>query len=121
MIHDGRFLQSYFVFGTGQAKSTGQGLIGFDPATGKFTSVWTDSRKTQMSFRQGQEPFDGQRIVLYGQVLGGEPEVRRSKTVTELTDGGNRIIHRQFGLGADGQERLVMELVLTRKPAANAK
>lgn len=121
MIHDGRFLQSDFVFGTGSARSTGLGLIGFEPTTEKFTSVWTDSRQTRMSFRQGKEPFDGKRIILYGRTLAGEPEGRESKTITELADGGNRIVHRQYGGGPGGQERLVMELILTRKPATPAK
>ncbi len=121
MIHGGRFLRSEFVFGTGAAKSTGTGLIGFEPATGKFTSVWTDSRQTRMSFRQGRDKFDGERIVLYGESLGGEPGGRPSKTVTTLEDGGNKIVHRQYAPGPDGRERLVMELVMTRKPAPPAK
>ena len=121
MIHDGRFLQSDFTFGTGATKTTGLGLIGFDPSAGTFTSVWTDSRQTRMSFRQSKEKFDGQRIVLVSESLGGETGRRRSKTVTELADRGNKIIHRQFGVGSDGQERLVMELVMTRKPAKEAR
>jgi hypothetical protein len=114
MIHDGRFLQSEFVF-TGDAKTTGLGLIGFDPAAGVFTSVWTDSRQTRMSFRQGREKFDGKRIVLFSDSLGSDPGGRRSRTVTELSDDGNKIVHRQFNLAGDGPERLVMELVMTRK------
>jgi hypothetical protein len=121
MIHDGRFLQSEFVFGTGPTKTTGLGLIGFEPTSGKFTSVWTDSRQTRMSFRQSQDRFDGQRIVLYGQALGGDAAARRSKTVSELADGGNKINHRQYSVANDGQERLVMELILTRKPTGSAK
>ena len=31
MIHDGRFLQSEFVFEQDGKKSTGLGLVGFDP------------------------------------------------------------------------------------------
>lgn len=123
MIHAGRFLQSEFTFGTGAAKTTGLGLIGFEQATGKFTSVWTDSRQTRMSFRQGREKFDGAQIVLYSQSL-GEGEGRQSKTVTKLEHDGKSIVHRQFSVSADAPERLVMELVMTRKstqPAAPAR
>jgi hypothetical protein len=120
LIHDGRFLQSEFVFGAGTGETTGLGLIGFDPDTGRFTSVWTDSRQTRMSFRQGHDKFDGRQIVLYSETL-GDAVGRRSKTVTELADQGNRIVHRQYGVGPDGQERLVMELVLKRKMTAPAK
>jgi Protein of unknown function (DUF1579) len=121
MIHDGRFLQSDFTFGDGAAKTTGLGLIGFDSSSGKFTSVWTDSRQTRMSFRQGRDKFDGERIVLYSTALGADAESRQSKTVTELTDHGAKIVHRQYNLTANGQERLVMELAMTRKPKDQSK
>src|SRR5262245_46456636 len=58
MIHDGRFLQSDFTFEQGQTRTTGQGLIGFEADKGVFTSVWTDSRSTRMSLRQGKDKFN---------------------------------------------------------------
>lgn len=116
MIHGGRFLKSEFTFGSGDAKTSGTGTIGFEAQTGLFTSVWIDSRSTRMSFRQSKEKFNGEEVVLYGQGLGeGAREVRQSKTVTRLEENGDRIVHRQYGITADGKERLVMELVLTRK------
>jgi hypothetical protein len=117
MIHDGRFLQSSFAFRNGDAHTTGLGLIGFEAASGVFTSVWTDSRQTRMSFRKSKGPFDGEQIVLYSAALGGAKEKRASRTVTRLEDGGRRVVHRQYTGGPDGTERLVMELVLTRKAA----
>ncbi|MFO0807806.1 MAG: DUF1579 family protein [Gemmataceae bacterium] len=117
MIHGARFLQSEFTFGSGDEATTGLGLIGFEPATGRFTSVWTDSRQTRMSFRQGTEKFDGTQIVLHGQSLGAEPETRRSKTITRIEDQDKKIVHRQYAVNSDGTERLVMELVMTRRPA----
>jgi hypothetical protein len=116
MMHDGRFLRSEFVFGQGDAKTTGLGLIGFEADTGTFTSVWTDSRSTRMSFRQSQDKFDGEQIVLHSRTLQeGGKEARHSRTVTRLEDGGRKIVHRQFNAGKDGKERLMMELVLTRR------
>jgi hypothetical protein len=116
LIHGGRFLQSQFAFRRGDEKTTGTGLIGFDPASGLFTSVWIDSRSTRMSFRQGQEKFDGKQIVLYGRSLGDDGKKGRvSRTVTRLEDKGRRIVHRQYTSGEGGRERLVMELVLTKK------
>jgi uncharacterized protein DUF1579 len=116
MIHGGRFLQSDFTFLRGEEKTTGTGLIGFDPASGLFTSVWIDSRSTRMSFRQGREKFDGKQIVLHSRTLseGGNKE-RVSRTVTRLEDNDRRIVHRQHTSGEGGRERLVMELILTRK------
>jgi hypothetical protein len=120
MIHDGRFLQSEFTFEADGGKTTGTGLIGFEPETGKFTSVWVDSRQTRMSLRQSEEKFDGEKIVLLSKEL-GEKDGRRSKTITKVEDDGNKIVHKQYALAQDGTERLVMELVLTRKDKAPGK
>jgi Protein of unknown function (DUF1579) len=117
MIQGGRFLQSDFVFGQEEKKSTGLGIIGFEPESGRFTSFWVDSRQTRMSARQSREPFDGEKIVLYSLVL--EPngkETRRSRTVSQLDQNGRRLLHRQYALGTGGEERLMMELIMTRKP-----
>lgn len=119
LVHGGRFLQSEFVFGEGPAKTTGTGLLGFEAETGLFTSVWVDSRSTRMSLRQSQGRFNGEEIVLFSRTLGGEgKEGRRSRTVTRLEEGGRKIVHRQYALERDGKERLMMELLLTRKAAA---
>ena len=118
MIHGDRFLRSDFTFDGAQGKTTGTGTIGFDAATGLFTSVWIDSRSTRMSLRQSKEKFNGEEIVLFSQTLGeGGTEARRSRTVTRLEDDGAKIVHRQYGIAADGKERLVMELQMTRKAA----
>jgi hypothetical protein len=115
MIQGGRFLQSEFTFGEGDRKTTGVGLIGFEPESGAFTSVWIDSRQTRMSHRRSRDKFDGTQIVLYSASLEPEAkEARRSKTTSRLEDGGKRIVHRQYSLGAGGEERLMMELVMTR-------
>jgi hypothetical protein len=120
MTHDGRFLRSEFVFGQGDTKTTGTGLIGFEADSGLFTSVWVDSRSTRMSLRRSTDTFNGQEIVLFSQSLqdGGGRESRRSRTVTRLEDGGRKIVHRQYAISPDGTERLMMELVLTRKADA---
>jgi hypothetical protein len=115
-IHGGRFLRSVFVFYQGDRKTTGEGLIGFDTTSGTFTSVWTDSRATRMSFRHSKGKFDGTEIVLFsGSLDDAGKEERRSRTVTRLEDDGKKIVHRQFSLTPNQPERLVMELVLTRK------
>jgi hypothetical protein len=115
MIHEGRFLQSDFVFVHGGKKTTGLGIIGFEPESGRFTSFWTDSRQTKMSVRQSQEPFDGQEIVLYSRSLDADlKEARRSKTVSRLEDEGRKLVHRQYALGPAGEERVVMELLMTK-------
>lgn len=119
LIHEGRFLRSEFSFERDGRKSTGTGLIGFETAGDKFTSFWTDSRSTRMSVRQSEQPFSGNEIVLFSKSIGEEPNnARRSKTITKVEDDGKRIVHRQYVPGQDGKERLMMELVMTRKTAA---
>ena len=119
MIHDGRFLRSEFVFDAATGKSTGTGTIGYEPDSGLFTSTWIDSRQTRMSFRKSQVKFAGEKIELFGQILGAEPEARKSKTVTTLENEVGKIVHKQYSIAADGAERRVMELVLTKKPIAS--
>jgi Protein of unknown function (DUF1579) len=121
MIHGGRFLQSEFTFDGAGGKTTGTGTIGFETDTGLFTSSWVDSRSTRMSLRRSTDKFDGTQIVLFSRTLDeGGREARQSRTVTRLDDDGRKIVHRQYSPGADGQERLMMELVMTRKPEPKA-
>jgi Protein of unknown function (DUF1579) len=116
MQQGGRFLHSEFTFGQGETKTTGLGIIGYEPDTGLFTSVWIDSRQTKMSLRQSREKFNGAEIVLFSGTLKdtGKP-ARSSRTVTRLEEDGRKIVHRQFNMQQDGKERLLMELLMTRK------
>ena len=116
MIQDGRFLQSEFEFKQGEGKTTGLGIIGFEPETGRFTSFWVDSRQTRASVRQGREPFDGRKIVLYSVTLDPQSkDSRRSKTISQLEDDGRKLVHRQYSLGSNAEERLIMELIMTKR------
>ena len=117
MMHEGRFLRSEFTFVEKDgSKTSGLGILGFDPKTETFTSVWTDSRSTRMSLRQSQDKFDGKAIVLVGRTLeNGGTDNRRSHTRAVLEDEGKTLIHRQFNIGPDGKEFQIMELHMTRK------
>jgi Protein of unknown function (DUF1579) len=116
MIHDGRFLNSEFVFDQDGKKTTGLGLVGFDAESGQFTTVWTDSRSTRMSLRQSQEPFNGKEIVLHSRTIEKDARSSRmSRTVTRMEANGDRIVHRQYTVSPAGEERLIMELNMTRK------
>jgi len=118
MVQDGRFLQSDFTFHQDGRTTTGTGISGFDPQTGLFTTFWYDSRSTRFSIRQSREPFDGKQIVLYSVSLGGSHgDEHSSRTVSFLEDNGRRLVHRQYNKDASGNERVLMELILTRKGA----
>ena len=116
MIQDGKFLQSEFEFKQAEGKSTGLGIIGFEPETGRFTSFWVDSRQTRASVRQGREPFDGQKIVLYSVSLDPQSQgVPPLQDHLHLEDDGRKLVHRQYTLGSGAEERLIMELIMTRR------
>jgi len=121
MINEGRFLQSDFTFEGPSGKSTGLGIIGFEPESSLFTSVWVDSRSTRMSIRRSEAPFNGEEIQLYGRSLdelSAPPAATarpRSRTQTRLEDGGHRLVHRQYVPDGEGKERLIMELLMTRR------
>jgi uncharacterized protein DUF1579 len=116
MVQDGRFLESDFTFHQDGKTTTGTGISGFDPQTGLFTTFWYDARSTRFSIRQSREPFDGKQIVLYSASLAASHgEERKSRTVSHLEDGGRKLIHQQFNQDASGKEKLLMELIMTRK------
>ena len=121
LIHGGRFLKSEFDF-EGLGATTGTGLIGYEPSSDRFTSVWVDSRATRMSMRRSSTPFDGQRIVLESASLdpaSPSREGRTTRTITEVEDQGARIVHRQYILADGKTDRLMMELMMTRRPKAD--
>ena len=117
MVQDGRFLESDFTFHQTDGKTTtGTGISGFDPQSGLFTTFWYDSRSTRFSIRQSKEPFDGKQIVLYSVSLGASHgSEHTSRTVSYLEDGGRRLVHRQYNADAGGNEKVLMELIMTRK------
>jgi hypothetical protein len=123
MIADGRFLQSDFVFydKNGKKDSTGTGISGFDAKTNKFTTVWWDSRQTTFSIRQSDGTFDGKNIVLWATNLDPEQPGRRTVARAHLEEGGKVLLHRHYAVDAEGKERMVIELRLTRKAAAKKK
>ena len=116
MIQDGKFLQSDFTFlNTDGSKSTGTGISGFDSKTNRFTTVWYDSRQTTMSIRQSDGTFDGKNIVLWATALDPDRPGRKTVARAHLEDGGRVLVHRHFLIDEKGNERMMIELRLTRK------
>src|SRR5580700_10972284 len=115
-IQDGNFLQSDFTFlNSYGTKSTGTGISGFDPKTNRFTTVWYDSRQTTMSIRQSDGTFDGQNIVLWATPLDSEHPGHKTVARAHLEEDGRLLLHRHFMIDDKGEERMMIELRMTRK------
>lgn len=116
MIQDGKFLESDFTFFNADgSKSTGTGISGFDSKTNRFTTVWFDSRQTTMSIRQSDGTFDGKNIVLWATALDPDDPGRKTVARAHLEQDGRVLIHRHYLIDDKGNERLMIELRLTRK------
>jgi hypothetical protein len=116
MTQDGKFLQSDFTFSNSDGtKSTGTGISGFDAKTNRFTTVWYDSRQTTMSIRQSDGTFDGQNIVLWATPLDPDRPGRKTVARAHLEEDGRLLLHRHFLIDDKGNERMMIELRMTRK------
>ena len=116
MVQDGKFLQSDFTFfNPDGTKSTGVGISGFDSKTNRFTTVWYDSRQTTMSIRQSDGTFDGKNIVLWATPLDPDHPGRTTVARAHLEEDGRLLLHRHFTTNDKGEERMVIELRMTRK------
>jgi len=116
MVQEGKFLQSDFTFfNSDGTQSTGTGISGFDPKTNRFTTVWYDSRQTTMSIRQSDGTFDGKNIVLWATALDQERPGRKTVARAHLEEDGRLLLHRHFLIDDKGNERMMIELRMTRK------
>jgi hypothetical protein len=116
MIQDGKFLQSDFTFfNSDGTKSTGTGISGFDSKTNRFTTVWYDSQRTTMSIRQSDGTFDGKNIVLWATPLDPDHPGRKTVARAHLEQDGRLLLHRHFLVDDKGNERMMIELRMTRR------
>lgn len=115
MVQDGKFLESDFTFfNANGTKSTGTGISGFDPKTNRFTTVWFDSRRTEMSIRQSDGTFDGKNIVLYSALNPDDPG-RKTVARGHLEKDGHLLVYTHYLVGADGKEHRMFEMLMTRQ------
>jgi len=68
-----------------------------------------------MSIRQSDGTFDGKNIVLWDTPLDTEHPGGRTVARTHLEEDGRVLIHRHFLINNKGEERMIIELRLTRK------
>jgi hypothetical protein len=122
MIQGGNFLQSDFTFfDKDGGKSTGTGISGFDAKANRFTTVWYDSRQTTMSIRQSDGTFDEKNIVLWATALDPDRPGRKTVARAHLEDDGRVLLHRHFLIDDKGNEKMMIELRMTRKGPAKSR
>lgn len=116
MIQGNLFLESDFTFhhpnGT---TTTGMGLSGFTPSDGKFTTVWLDSTRTEMSIRQSRGKFDGKTLALYAQQVDREHPGRETFAKAHLEDNDKVLIYDHYYVGPDNKPHLMFEIKMTRQ------
>lgn len=115
MIMDGKFLESDFTFFSADGKkSTGRGISGFDSKTNRFTTVWFDSRRTEMSIRQSDGTFDGKNIVLWSALNPDDPG-RKTVARGHLEKNGHVLVYAHYLIGPDKKERMMFQMLMTRQ------
>jgi hypothetical protein len=116
MIQEGKFLQSDFTFFNADGtKSRGTGISGFGSKTNRITTVWYDARQTTMSIRQSDGTFDGKNIILWTTPRDPENPGRTTAARAHLEEDGRVLLHRHFVIDDKGEERMMIELRMTRK------
>jgi hypothetical protein len=68
-----------------------------------------------MSIRQSDGTFDGQNIVLLATPLDSEHPGRKTVARARLEEDGRLLLHRHFMIDDKGEERMMIELRMTRK------
>jgi hypothetical protein len=77
-------------------------------------TVWFDSRQTTISIRQSDGTFDGDNIVLWATPLDPDrPGRKRSRA--HLEEGGRVVVQQHFLIDDKGNERMMIEMRMTRK------
>jgi hypothetical protein len=116
MVKDGKFLESDFTFfNPDGTKTSGTGISGFDSKSNRFTTVWFDSRRTEMSIRQSDGTFDGKNIVLWATPLDNDNPGRKTVARAHLEDNGHVLVYAHYLVSADGKERMMFQMLMTRQ------
>jgi hypothetical protein len=68
-----------------------------------------------MSIRQSDGTFDGKNIILWATPLEPDRPGRKAVARAHLEEDGRVLLHRHFLIDDKGNERMMIELRLTRK------
>ncbi|HEX5053404.1 MAG TPA: DUF1579 family protein [Planctomycetota bacterium] len=118
VVGDGCWLHSTFESEFGGSRIEGRGLMGFDARQKRYVRYWIDSGTPLLAISSSALDETGRKLVGTGttQMSGGEV------TIAEQIELGSEQRHVTQRLStSDGKDAGTFEMVLTRRPAANAK
>ena len=92
----------------------GHGLIGYDPAKGKYTGIWVDSFSPYVTFYEGTADPTGKKFTL--ESTGTDPRSQKAfkgMMVCEIKDRDHRTT-KFFRVDDTGSQKLMGEILYTR-------
>ena len=87
----------------------------------KYWTVWVVSGGRPLCGDTRGGFFEKKTIVLYGTALDPDRPGRRTVARAHLEENGRVLVHRHFLIDDSGNERMMIELRLTRKAAAKSR
>ncbi len=110
----GRYLRQDFKGTFMDMPFEGLGYTGYDNAAGHYVAIWMDNFGTGMATETGKCDGEGQEYKFTGSyvdpITGSEQKTRS----LHRSDGPDRRVVVTYGLGPDGKEFKMMEIVYTR-------
>ena len=92
----------------------GHEVLGYDPGSETFTSVWVDSWTTAPMILEGSYDATARRLVMRGEMPGPDGTPVPAKHVTSYPD-DDTMVFSMHGPGPDGPESELMKITYTRR------
>ncbi|HAV63154.1 MAG TPA: hypothetical protein DCY13_12410 [Verrucomicrobiales bacterium] len=92
----------------------GRGLDGYDPAKGKYVSVWVDSWSTTPLMLEGTYDKEAKKLTMTGTGPGSDGSPVKYRMLTHYKD-DNHHTFTMYVTGGGGQEQLVLTIDYQRK------
>jgi hypothetical protein len=99
----------------GEKVMVGHGIMGYDPAKGKYTGVWIDSMSPYIMTFEGTADASGKKWTF--ESSGTDPKTQKAckgKMIEEFKDKDHRV-SRFYKMDESGMEKMMGEVQYTRK------